>query len=153
MLTNVLLFGAILLAAHLYGGTLYAAYALRPVLRKLPSREGLNVHRLTTHRIERYMPQSGVGAGILAVAALIADHDFDLAWWLIAAGFASQVPVAFEAFLVNLPINRVWDTYSLDAIPEDEYQRLSARWDRFNAARLFGAFLAIGFYTAAALAL
>jgi hypothetical protein len=150
-MTDVLRFVNVFFAALVAGGTFFSVWALRPAIRELPAREGLDLHRRTSRRVEMYMPLSGLITLLAAIGVLVADRHVDSDWIVTAVGVGLTLANIALAFTLDVPV-----TKKLNALPdanfdEAEYTRLSDLWDRFHLVRgLFG-FAALGCFIVGAL--
>jgi hypothetical protein len=134
-MADALLFVNILCASLVVGGNFFSIWVLRPTLRAMSAREDLELFRLVSRRVEKYMPIAALLVPVTGVAVLLVDRDVDGAWTAMAVGTGlALLSVALIPF--DLPIAKRLDAMPLDDLNEVEYARLSARRDFFHLLHL-----------------
>jgi uncharacterized membrane protein len=148
---DALRFVNLVCGALVAGGTFFSIWALRPVIRELPPAEGLDLHQRTSQRVEKYMPLSGLVAGLTAIAILVVDRDLDAVWWITAGGLCLTLLNITVAFTFDLPVTKQLNAMSRTDLDQAEYNRVSDRWDFFHIVRAFFGYGALMLFTIAAL--
>jgi hypothetical protein len=147
-MVTTLRFVNLVLAALFVGGTFFTFYVLRPTLRRLSDAVALEVHRLTAHRVERYLPASTILSGLAAGAVLFFERRLDAPTILTAIGFVGTLCFGALSAVVVVPVNL--RLAKAETVPPDLRAQF-ARWDRANAAEAFLGLAILGCYVAAAL--
>lgn len=129
---------ALLAAATLAGGQVFAALALLPALPELPPEMSVRVHqRAMTFRPHRYLRIAGAVAILSSAATLIliiVEDDSTGAIVLVALGLALSIVSAVMSsreWPINEEINS-WEGREPDLA---RYEVLRAKWDRQHYVR------------------
>jgi len=137
-------------AAAISAGILFAVLVgVVPTVRSLSAKAGHAFHSGFDHRVDLFNPLLVGLAVATAVALLVVGWDNGAATALTALGIAGSACIGLVSVLVNMPINRTVGSWSNDAVDEEEWWRLRARWNRFHLIRTVASLVALGCYLAA----
>jgi uncharacterized membrane protein len=147
-MVEALRFANIVLAAIFVGGTFFTFYVLRPTIRRLTEATAFEVHGLTVHRVERFLPAATIGSGACALAIVLIERELDAPTVLTGVGFLVNMCFGLLSAIVVVPLNR--RLAAAEGVPGDLREQF-ARWDRANAVEVLLGFAVLSCYVLAAL--
>ena len=129
------------------GGMLLVMVAIIPTRRELGPERGLELHQLTTPRIDALMPPSVIVALIAALLVLIFADLSSGSTVAAFIGVIAGVGVASLSVAFNMPTNRRVAKWRR---PEADYESVFAHWNRVHTLRTLLAVVASVAYCLAA---
>ena len=139
-------------AGLLGGGLVMVLLGIIPTLRTFPAQIDHRVHLTFDRNADRFMPASGVVAGLTAILLLALDSDrtaLGVAAYVV--GLVGSVAIAVLSELYLRPTNRRFRSLSSDDLPP-EYPRQRETWNRVHGVRTALGLLALSGYIVGALA-
>ena len=147
VLRFVNLFGVGLLG----GGLVMVLLGIVPTLRRFPADVDHRVHLTFDPLADRFMPASGIVAGLTAIALLALDAERTaVTTAAYAVGLVGSVGIAALSEIYLRPTNKRFRSYASDALPA-HYRGERERWNRMHVVRTALGMLALGGYITAVL--
>jgi hypothetical protein len=139
-------------AGLLGGGLVMVLLGIIPTLRTFPASVDHRMHLTFDPLADRFMPASGIVAGLTAIALLAIDSDRTaLGVAGHAAGLVGSIGIAGLSEIYLRPTNRRFRALQSDALPAD-YPSQRETWNRVHGIRTALGLLALGGYLVATLA-
>ena len=139
-------------AGLLGGGLVMVLLGIIPTLRTFPAPVDHRMHLTFDPLADRFMPASGIVAGLTAIVLLAIDSDRTaLGVAGNAAGLVGSIGIAVLSEIYLRPTNRRFRALQSDALPAD-YPRQRETWNRVHGIRTALGLLALGGYLVATLA-
>jgi hypothetical protein len=139
-------------AGLLGGGLVMVLLGIIPTLRTFPAQIDHRMHLTFDPNADRFMPASGIIAGLTAILLLIVDSDRTaVSVTAYLAGLVGSVGIAALSEVYLRPTNRRFRALRSDGLPVD-YPRQRETWNRMHGVRTALGLLALGSYLVAALA-
>jgi uncharacterized membrane protein len=149
---QVLRFVDILAGGVVAGGFIMVLVALVSAKREMPAPSALQLHQLSTPRIDLYIPPASVLSVVAGILIIVFHDEISRTSALFTAlGILFMLAVGIASVFFNMPTNRIMAKWSLDAIPS-EYVEMRQRWDSVHQLRTAFGVLAFACYIIAGLA-
>ena len=149
---TVLRFVNLFAAGLLGGGLVMVLLGIIPTLRTFSAELDHRTHLTFDPLADRFMPASGIIAGLTAIALLIVDADRTaLSVSGYGAGLVGSVGIAVLSEVYLRPTNRRFRGLHSGDLPAD-YPLQRETWNRMHGVRTALGLLALGGYLVAALA-
>jgi Domain of unknown function (DUF1772) len=139
-------------AGLLGGGLMMVLLGIIPTLRTFPAQIDHRVHLTFDPNADRFMPASGIVAGLTAILLLVLDGDRTaLSVAAYASGLVGSIGIALLSELYLRPTNAHFRELRSDDLPPG-YPRQREHWNRMHGVRTALGLLALGGYLVATLA-
>jgi hypothetical protein len=139
-------------SAAVVGGTIVCVLvAFIPIVGEMPDSVAVHIRQRMDVLIDSYQHLLAPLSALCGIFTLFQDQT---TWGYIftAIGVAGAVGVVVISVGIGVPINKELATWSLDAAVPSKFRTMQARWNKVHRIRTVLALLAIGGYTAGALA-
>jgi uncharacterized membrane protein len=152
-LIRVIRFVNIFCAGISAGGLVMILMALVPTMNNFEPNMSLQVHNEVDHHVDRYMRPSTATSGVSAILLLLLylklKRKYSAAF--TALGLVGTLGVILTSEFINVPTNKMLQTWSPGQVPAD-YPQVRAKWDKVHVVRTSSGLLALSSYTLATLA-